>query len=585
METYYERSLRSKYRSQGVQTSFYESTPSPTNSLGDQISTGSTGNFGHAGTNFPYAPKQRDNGGASRLTRVLLERIPGKKSFRRVASSYRSKESECPHPRTSFPYVHDKLCPKLRRKRRLRVQVRSAGCVLHVPIHPSSRKYLRFTFENRVYQFQVLPFGLNTAPQIFTRLGHTVTAYLHRQGISVIPYLDDWLIHHPDHQVLLRHQALLLDTRPCRLHSESKEIRTGPDSGSPVPRNSLTFGPRESFTPGVQSWGDSCLRTPSVLSRGTKLHSSVPASGVTQLGLRSYPSGSFVPETSSTSFSFVRSDRPVYATASIRPIGPCQPTSAMAGPMFSYLRNPDPPLSGGLCDFHGRLQSGLGRPHGGFQDFRYLDPYRPQAPHQLSGVQSGYFCPTALGSSASGPPSHGRHGQFNSGFIYQQAGRDSLLHPAALNCRPFPLVRVSEHNSLGKTHSRLSERDSRPPISSEPANTDRVVPAPRDRESYLQGLGDTRSRHVCDTVELPPSYDDRWRRFTRWAAGQGFDPLDPTAAQIASFLFDLFDTHGLSPQTIKGYRTCIGSVLNRTGRAKVVLHRTISDMIASMELQ
>ena len=77
----------------------------------------------------------------------------------------------------------------------------------HVPIHPSSRKYLRFAFENRV-----LPFGLNTAPQIFTRLGHTVTAYLHRRGISVIPYLDDWLVHHPDRQVLLLHQALLLDT-------------------------------------------------------------------------------------------------------------------------------------------------------------------------------------------------------------------------------------------------------------------------------------------------------------------------------------------------------------------------------------
>ena len=80
-------------------------------------------------------------------------------------------------------------------------------------------------------------------------------------------------------------------------------------------------------------------------------------------------------------------------------------------------------------------------------------------------------------------------------------------------------------------------------------------------------------------------YDDLWRRFARWAAGQGFDPLDPTAAQIASFLFHLFDAQGLSPQTIKGYRTCIGSVLNRTGKARVVLHRTISDMIASMELQ
>ena len=209
VETYYERSLRSKYRSQGVQTSFYESTPSPTNSLGDQISTGSTGNFGHAGANFPHAPKERDNRGASRLTRVLLERIPGKKSFRRMASSHRSKESERPHPCTSFLYVHDKLCAKLRRKRRLRVQDRSAGCVLS---RTDSSRQQKVPQQNRVYQFQVLPFGLNTAPQIFTRLGHTVTAYLHRQGISVIPYLDDWLIHHPDSQVLLRHQALLLDT-------------------------------------------------------------------------------------------------------------------------------------------------------------------------------------------------------------------------------------------------------------------------------------------------------------------------------------------------------------------------------------
>ena len=74
-------------------------------------------------------------------------------------------------------------------------------------------------------------------------------------------------------------------------------------------------------------------------------------------------------------------------------------------------------------------------------------------------------------------------------------------------------------------------------------------------------------------------YDDRWLHFSRWPAVEGFDPLDPTA----SFLFTLFDTHCLSSQTVKGNRTCLGSVLNRTGKAKVVLHKTISDMIASME--
>ena len=167
--------------------------------------------------------------------------------------------------------------------------------------------------------------------------------------------------------------------------------------------------------------GDSCTRTPSILPLSTNLFSSVPAYGVTQLGLRSYPSGSFVPETSSTSFSLIRSDRLVYSTTSIRPSGPCQPTLAMAGPMFSYLRNPYPHVSGGPHGFYGRLHAGVGCSHGGFSDFGYLDPYRPQAPYQLSGAQSGNICPTALGSSAPGPPGYDHHGQFDSSFIYQQA--------------------------------------------------------------------------------------------------------------------------------------------------------------------
>ena len=65
-----------------------------------------------------------------------------------------------------------------------------------------------------------------------------------------------------------------------------------------------------------------------------------------------------------------------------------------------------------------------------------------------------------------------------------------------------------------------------------------------------------------------------------WATGRGFDPLGPTAAHIAAFLYELFDTHGLSPQTIKGYRSCLASVLSRTGKAAEVQAK-----IMSMELQ
>ena len=64
-----------------------------------------------------------------------------------------------------------------------------------------------------------------------------------------------------------------------------------------------------------------------------------------------------------------------------------------------------------------------------------------------------------------------------------------------------------------------------------------------------------------------------------WAAGQGIDLLGPTAAQIAAFLYYLFDTQGLSPQSIKGYRSCLASVLSRTGMAAAVQAKTMSDMI------
>ena len=143
----------------------------------------------------------------------------------------------------------------------------------------------------------------------------------------------------------------------------------------------------------------------------------------------------------------------------------------------------------------------MGRSHGGFPDFGYLDPYTPQAPYQLSGVQGGSLCPTALGSIAPGPPGYDRYGQFDSSFVYQQARRD---HIATFDSRAS-LVRGSEHNSPSKTYSRLSERDSRPPISSESANTDRLESPPRDRELHLRVLGDTSSRHVRDCVKFPPS--------------------------------------------------------------------------------
>ena len=65
---------------------------------------------------------------------------------------------------------------------------------LQVPVHPDSRRFLRFVAQGRVYQFSALCFGLSMAPQVFSRIMAPVSTILHSWGIHMRRYLDDWLV-------------------------------------------------------------------------------------------------------------------------------------------------------------------------------------------------------------------------------------------------------------------------------------------------------------------------------------------------------------------------------------------------------
>ena len=65
---------------------------------------------------------------------------------------------------------------------------------LHMPIHQNSRKYLRFCHNSQVFQFTSLPFGLATAPQVFTMIVKEVKLRALTRGIRLHQYLNDWLI-------------------------------------------------------------------------------------------------------------------------------------------------------------------------------------------------------------------------------------------------------------------------------------------------------------------------------------------------------------------------------------------------------
>ncbi|XP_072010847.1 uncharacterized protein [Engystomops pustulosus] len=89
----------------------------------------------------------------------------------------------------------------------------------HVPIRPSSQRFLRFSVlspEGSVlhFQFRALPFGISSAPRVFTKIMVEVVAFLRLQDISIIPYLDDLLIIGKDKQnlILARESSLRILT-------------------------------------------------------------------------------------------------------------------------------------------------------------------------------------------------------------------------------------------------------------------------------------------------------------------------------------------------------------------------------------
>lgn len=63
-----------------------------------------------------------------------------------------------------------------------------------VPIAESYKKYLRFLFGGECFEFSCLPFGLNIAPYVFTKIMKPVVACLREQGYMSVIYLDDFLL-------------------------------------------------------------------------------------------------------------------------------------------------------------------------------------------------------------------------------------------------------------------------------------------------------------------------------------------------------------------------------------------------------
>ncbi|CAJ0967875.1 unnamed protein product [Ranitomeya imitator] len=83
---------------------------------------------------------------------------------------------------------------------------------LHVPIFPGHHRSLCFAVLQEHFQFVALPFGLATAPRVFTKIMAALMAILRVRSLVLFPYLDDLLIKAPCFSQAHESLSIVLDT-------------------------------------------------------------------------------------------------------------------------------------------------------------------------------------------------------------------------------------------------------------------------------------------------------------------------------------------------------------------------------------
>ena len=106
----------------------------------------------------------------------------------------------------------------------------------HVPINPKYKKFFSFKFESNVYTFNAMPFGLCTAPYIFTKFISPILEYLRKNfGIQIFSYIDDFLL------LAKTKEQLIQDLNKSLELFESLGFSINHEKSSSIPTTEITF--------------------------------------------------------------------------------------------------------------------------------------------------------------------------------------------------------------------------------------------------------------------------------------------------------------------------------------------------------
>ncbi|XP_034530069.1 uncharacterized protein LOC117805448 [Notolabrus celidotus] len=250
------------------------------------------------------------------------------------------------------------------------------------------RRFLRFAYQGKAYEYQVIPFGLALAPRVFTKCVEAALSPLRSSGIRIFSYIDDYLIcSHSREQGNQRFgcgdrgeinvsHALPLPFRAGKSHI----IQTMPTPARPHGFSDICSAPGASDDEGF----------------------SALSSGVAPLPAQT-------PQPASESNADV--------------FGCAPPVEGRCGSRVRR-RARHGVIQGNHDD--GRVPVRLGSDLVGQNSERYLEPEAGSGPHKCFRALGSVPSFTAFPAVYPGSPCSGENGQLHSGGVYKPPRRDSL---------------------------------------------------------------------------------------------------------------------------------------------------------------
>ena len=347
----------------------------------------------------------------------------------------------------------------------------------HIPIQEQSRKYLRFHVQGRTYQFKALPFGLSTAPMEFTVLVKEVKLMAANRGIRIHQYLDDWLVRARSRQICLQHTQTLI--KMCQdlgwlVNIEKSELE---------PKQVFDFvGYQFDLRSGRVRPVRQFMSLIGLLTATEKqVHLGRLHMRPIQWHLKNnwrIPEENYSPtQVSAPSLTMVARGKQ------------CAPR-----PTFT----PNKTCSANL---YRRIKRRVGRSLKRIHCKRVVVGAGKQAPHKLSGTQSGFPSLKRVPKSLCKQDSSSGNRQHHSCSLHKQRRRHEVGPTVCPTLENLDLVFPASSNSKSPTHPRPSKCDSGQAVQTRPDHPDGVVPPSGSFSKFMQQMAPPSDRPLCHEIQ------------------------------------------------------------------------------------